>query len=63
MGSLPFVLFASTKHLQKINALLLTANFEWQEVQKKMHNRATTNMKPWPSPTQAEGEPQQQKVW
>jgi len=40
------------KHLEKINTVLFTFDFEWEEVQNKIHPCAITKMKPWPKPTQ-----------
>ena len=49
-GSLSFILFAQSKHLEKINTVLLTFASEWEEVQGKIHPCARSKINPWPRP-------------
>ena len=46
------MLFAQTKLLEKIYTVLLTFDFEWEEVQNMIHPHAIKKMKPWPRPRQ-----------
>jgi len=40
------MLFAQTRHLEKIDTVLFMFDFELEQVQNKIHPRAITKMKP-----------------